>query len=253
METSAPNRSAAGRWLLLVLSVGVGVVFWDSKVLYPLKLLVVMMHESGHALATLLLGGKVERVTLALDQSGACLSAYPPGFFGAAFVYSAGYLGSLIAGMMLILLSVRFNLARAVTWTLAGWLALMGVLYAGSPFTLVFCFGTAAVLALCAKLAPSRALAFGNLFIAAFSALYAVFDIRDDLWDSRVRGQSDAGLLAQLTHVPAPVWAGLWTVTALVLLAFFLRLSLRGKQPASPRRPAQLAISGRAKSINARQ
>ena len=46
----------------------------------------------------------------------------------------------------------------------------------------------------------------------ACPALYAVMDLKDDLWNSAVRSQSDAQLLADLTIVPAVVWAALWTL-----------------------------------------
>src|SRR5271170_3876526 len=82
-----------GKLLALAAFVALGLVFWDSPLLTPVKLLVVMGHESGHALATLLAGGKVQRVLLSPDQSGACLSALPSGAWRTILVYSAGYVG----------------------------------------------------------------------------------------------------------------------------------------------------------------
>jgi dolichyl-phosphate-mannose--protein O-mannosyl transferase len=70
---------------------------------------------------------------------------------------------------------------------------------------------------------------FVNLFIAAFTALYAVFDLRDDLWNPAVRSRSDAALLADLTWVPAVVWAGLWTLLAVGLLAAAAYWSMHAK------------------------
>src|SRR6185436_14172485 len=100
------------------------------------------------------------------------------------------------------------------------WLAVMGVLYARDAFTLAFCLGTAVVLGLAAKFLPEGAVEVVNLFLAAFTALYALFDFRSDLWDSRVRGISDAALLAQQTWVPAIIWAVLWTLMGVALLGW---------------------------------
>jgi len=219
MKTASGAQLDMGRLVLLLAMLGVGWYFWDSPVFWPLKLLVVMMHESGHALATLLVGGSVDRIHLAANESGECLSRLPPGVFRQIAVYSGGYLGSAIAGAGLLLATFRFQLRRWVLGAACVWLVVMGVMYAGDGFTLAFCVGTAMVLGLCAKWLPDGAVDFLNLFIAAFTALYAVFDLRDDLWNSAVRSRSDAALLSDITYIPAVVWAGVWTLLAVGLLA----------------------------------
>jgi hypothetical protein len=244
MRTASGAQLDVGRLALLVLMLGVGWYFWDSPLLWPLKLLVVMMHESGHALATLLVGGSVDRIHLAANESGACLSRVPPGFLAQVAVYSGGYLGSAVAGAGLLLATFRFQLGRWVLGAACAWLAVMGVLYAGDGFTLLFCLGTALVLGLGAKFLPRGAVDVLNLFIAAFTALYAVFDLRDDLWNSAVRSRSDAALLADLTWVPALVWAVLWTLLGVGLLAVAAYRSLHAR----PRGGVQLPkVSARAR------
>src|SRR5256885_1146269 len=47
---------------VLAASFVAGILFWHSWPLYPFKLLVVLMHESGHAAAALLTGGAVRLV-----------------------------------------------------------------------------------------------------------------------------------------------------------------------------------------------
>jgi hypothetical protein len=226
MQTASGAKLDMGRMALLLLFLGAGWFFWDSPVLRPLKLLVVMMHESGHALATLLVGGEVKHITVNADESGACLSALPPGVFRKIIVFSAGYLGSAVMGAVLLLATFRFRLRRWVLGAACVWLAGMGVLYARDPFTLAFCLGTAVVMAVAAKFLPDGAVDVLNLFLAAFTALYALFDFRDDLWNSAVRGGSDAALLAQQTWVPAIIWAALWTLLGIALLGWAAYKSL---------------------------
>jgi hypothetical protein len=206
------------RAFTLVALVGAGVALWDYPFLWPLKLLVVMIHETGHALAALLVGGTVSRVTLAADQSGECLSMLPQGVLGQVAVYSGGYVGSAVASALLLALTYRFQLRRAVLGAFCAWLAVMGVLYAGDAFTVLFCLGTATLFGLAARFLPASAVEWLNLFIAAFSALYAAMDLKDDLWNSAVRDRSDAALLAGVTGVPALIWAALWTVASLAVL-----------------------------------
>lgn len=229
MRTASGAQLDWGRLAVLLLMLGVGWYFWYSPVFWPLKLLVVMMHESGHALATLLVGGSVDKIHLAANESGSCLSLLPPGVFAKVAVYSGGYLGSAVAGAGLLLATFRFRLGRWVLGAACVWLGVMGVLYAGDTFTLAFCLGTALVMGLGAKFLPNGAVDFVNLFIAAFTSLYAVFDLRDDLWNSAVRARSDAALLADLTWVPAVVWAVLWTVLGVGLLAWAAYVSMHAR------------------------
>src|ERR1700737_1182753 len=217
MQTASGGKLNAPRNVTLLLLMVLAWVFWDSRLLLPLKLLVVMMHETGHALASLLVGGSVQRVTIAANQSGECLSLLPPGWFPKGIVYSAGYLGRALAGGALVAATFRYPARRWVLGGLCLWLVLMGAFYAGDFFPFAFCVATALALGLAAKFLPASAVDMLNLFIAVFSAFYVVFDLRHDLWSS-ARQHSDAALLARLTFVPAIVWAALWTTIALALL-----------------------------------
>jgi hypothetical protein len=228
-DARARSRLDPVNLLLLLGFIAVGLVFWDSPLLWPVKLLVVMAHESGHAVATLLAGGEVKRVVLSADQSGACLSALPPGAWPSILVYSAGYVGSAVVGAVLLILGFRFRLARGVLAAYAVWLAGMALLFAGSAFTIGFCLGMAAVLGASARWLPLIGVRLLVLFLAAFTGLYALFDLRDDLWNATIRAQSDAALLAARTIVPAFAWAGLWSVLSIAVLGWAAVVSLRSR------------------------
>lgn len=237
METSRPLN--AGRAFVLAgLLVG-GVFFWDSPVLLPFKLLSVMGHETGHAIAALLVGGSVDHVSLRPDESGQCLSSIPDGFLAKTMVYSAGYVGSAVIGVLLLLLTFRFNLRRVVLGLACVWLAVMGLVYARDGFTLAFCAVMAVIFGVGARYLPDAAVGALNLFIAAFTALYAAMDLKDDLWNGAVRVHSDAQLLADLTIVPAVVWALAWTLVSVVLLAVGGRAALRDGRVSAPTQAGQ--------------
>ncbi len=198
--------------------VALGVALWDYPILWPLKLLVVMMHETGHAIAALLMGGQVQRVVISANQAGECLSLLPEGVLRQVVVSSAGYVGSAVAAAGLMIATFRFRARRWVLLAACVWLAAMGALFAGNAFTLVFCLGTAVAFAIAARVLPDAAVDWVNLVLAAFSALYAVMDLRDDLWNSTVRAQSDAAILAQVTFIPSLVWAAVWTALAVAIV-----------------------------------
>ena len=216
-----------GKLLLLVGFLVLGVVGWDWPVLWPFKLLAVMGHETGHAVASLLAGGSVSRVSIAGNESGECLSAIPTSFFARTIVYSAGYVGSAIISVVLLLLTFRFDLRRFMLGAACVWLSVMGLLYARDAFTLAFCFGMAIAFGLGARFLPAQVVGIVNLFIASFTALYAAMDLKDDLWNGAVRVHSDAQLLADITPIPAVVWALLWTALAMTLLGVGVFVAMR--------------------------
>ncbi len=208
-----------GRLFLMVGIIAASTFWWDTAALLPFKLLAVMGHETGHAVASLIAGGSVEKVTLSPDQSGACLSSIPEGFFAKALVYSAGYVGSAIISVLLLALTFRFNARRLMLGAACVWLSVMAVFYARDVFTLGFCLGFAALFGVGARWLPPAMVGGLNLFLATFTALYAAMDLKDDLWNGAVRARSDAQLLADVTVVPAIVWAIVWTLLSIAILA----------------------------------
>ena len=87
-----PQHHLDGKLLFaLAASAVVGILFWNAWPLYPFKLLVVLMHESSHALATLLVGGSVERIAISPDEGGVTCSTVLTVTTGAAAAFhSAG-------------------------------------------------------------------------------------------------------------------------------------------------------------------
>ena len=221
----------AGRLLLLMAIAAAALWLWDVPWLAPLRLLVVLVHETGHALATLAFGGRVEKVVIGADESGQCLSALPPGWLAQVAVYSAGYVGSAVSGALQLILAFRFRLHRAVLLAMGIWVTGMGLVYAGNGFTLAFCLGAGAVLLGLSWLLPPGGVRAVVMVLAVFTGLYALFDLRDDLWRSSVRVSSDAALLAAQTHVPALVWAALWSLISVAVLLGAALISLRRSAP----------------------
>ena len=67
-------------------------------------------------------------------------------------------------------------------------------------------------------------------FIATASCLYALLDIRSDLFTLAPAGSgvvNDAVALSRLTGIPAILWASLWLVISLLVLGLFLKSALR--------------------------
>ena len=220
----------AKKILAVIAAVIAGLFLWSTPWVYPLKLLMVFMHECGHALAALAVGGSVDSITISPNEGGLCLSRIRPSFFNETVVSSAGYLGSALSGALLLYLSLRSRSGKRLLGGLALFLLVAGLLWARSLFTIGVVLGLAATIGLLARYLPDDASRGAGFFIAVFNSLYVLFDVRDDLWDSARRTQSDAAILASHTWIPSVVWAALWTVLSLALLGTALWLGSRGRR-----------------------
>ncbi|HTO95732.1 MAG TPA: M50 family metallopeptidase [Myxococcales bacterium] len=225
-----------GKLLLALAGAAVaGILFWNTWPLYPFKLLVVLMHESGHAAATLLMGGSVDSIRVSPDQGGLTLSRIPPSLLREIVIASAGYLGSAVSACVLLWLAARSREGRWPLVALAAWCALVAALYVRDGFTLMFVGGCAFALGILARYGPALLRRAVLVFLAAFSACYALYDIRDDLLHLRSwSGGTDADALAKLTFIPAIVWAVVWGALSLALVVFTLRRVLVSSRTAAP-------------------
>lgn len=218
---------------VLAACVAIGVLAWEVQVLWPLKLLAVLGHETGHAAASLLAGGSVNEISIRPNESGQCLSMIPQGFLGRVLVSSGGYVGGAVIAALLLLLTFRWSAGRLMLGLASGWLVVTALLWAGDLFTFAFCAVMALAFGVGARKLPLAAVSAINLFMATFTALYAVLDLKDDLWNRAVRAQSDAQILADATGIPAVLWALVWTALSVVVVALGAWLAVR--RPEAPR------------------
>lgn len=194
--------------LVSLVALGVGaMLLWDTPVVWPLKILVVLFHELGHALAAVATGGRVIGIELSPMQGGLTTTHGGLRFF----VLSAGYLGSLAFGVLWLFFGRTPRRARWGVWLLATLLlgATLGWVRPFASFGFVFCVLASVAAVAMARWAPA---AFSELFLRAigvFSVLYALWDIRDDVLSRHLSG-SDASALAEFTFIPGPVWGVLW-------------------------------------------
>ncbi|MEX2280910.1 MAG: M50 family metallopeptidase [Gemmatimonadota bacterium] len=188
-------------------------LLWPTIWIYPFKIFVVFLHELSHAFAGIVTGGTIQRITLDPAQGGA---TYVNG--GNAFLMlSAGYLGSLLWGLALLLVArTRPAVARHVVFGLGLLLLVTSVLFVRNWFGFGFglLFGFALLFA--ARKLPAGGIIVLLTALGLTSALYALFDIRDDIL-SRPGAKSDAFMLMEMTGVNTLVWGFLWAGIALVV------------------------------------
>ncbi len=208
-----PCWAALAGWLALVLLIA---WFWHSPVFFPLRILVVLFHECGHGLAAVLTGGEVLEIGLSANEGGTCLTRGGWSFV----VLNAGYLGSLVCGLLLLALSRGRRAPRGLVLALGALVLSVTVLLLRPLLSFGFLYGALAGGALLALglWAPPWINWILLRLVGSFSVLYALLDIRDDVFAARPGSLSDASALAAMTGIPAVLWGVVWGLVALGLL-----------------------------------
>ena len=200
-----------------------------SIVSYPFNIFVTFIHEGGHALAALLTGNSVASLSVALDGSGATYTTQG-GILSQTIVSSAGYLGAMAYGALLLFLIRRAVAARYVLVGSAAFILALTLVYGlGSLFTIIMGVGIAAGLVLIATMAGPRVATFFVSFLAVQSVLNALLDLKTLFFYSFVPGaHSDAANMANATGIPRVFWSLAWIGLALVILSLALRCYANG-------------------------
>ncbi|HEU4765969.1 MAG TPA: M50 family metallopeptidase [Pyrinomonadaceae bacterium] len=243
------SNDARPQAMTLLVATAVSLVLWFIPfawiLYYPFELFVTFIHEGGHALAAVLTGGSVNYMWVATNTEGLTVSTGNGGLISRMFVSSAGYLGAMAYGALLLVL-IRKAVAVRIVLLVSG-LYILGLtlvfgfikpLYSldglsGIPFTLVSGIVLSAALVLIAKFASARVATFFMSFLAVQCVLNALFNLKDLLSLSSPFGSAlvhtDAVNMANATGIPAIFWAGFWVFLALGILWFVMRLYVAGR------------------------
>jgi hypothetical protein len=215
---------------------------------YPFRIFVTFVHEGGHALAALLTGNSVQSLSVSTDGSGQVYSM-AGGVFSQMFVSSAGYLGAMTFGALLLVLIRRAFAARVVLAASGAFILLLTVVFGflaplwnltlPGLFTLVAGVALPVGLFFAARALSPKAATFLVAFLAVQCVLNAVFDLKTLFFISAFSGaHSDAANMAAATGVPQIFWALFWMGVAFVILSLALRAyAVRGESPSQPDLP----------------
>lgn len=236
------SHDARPQATMLLTAAIISVVLWFipfAEILtYPFRLFVTFIHEGGHAIAALLTGNSVESLSIATNASGETYTSIG-GAFSQVFVASAGYIGAMTYGALLLVLIRRSIAARAVligSAVVILFLTLIfgffkpiysGVGWSGIPFTLLAGTVLSAGLVLLAKFASSRVATFFVGFFAVQCILNALLDLKTVFFLSSPFAPSiptDAVNMAGATGVPALFWSVAWIAISVGILLLAMRL-----------------------------
>lgn len=216
-------RAIKGHWQLIALTVLV-FALWTTPVITPLKILIVFLHEVSHGLAALLTGGKIESISLSPQQGGLTVTRG-----GNLFVImSAGYIGSLLIGVLVFLIALKSKADRALMAVLGVGTLLITAFYIREWFALVFGVGTGAAMLAMARFLSHQINDLALRLIGLTSMIYVPYDIFSDTI-ARAGMRSDAYMLAERFGGATMLWGGLWLVISLTVIGGCLRYGLGGQ------------------------
>ena len=198
---------------------------WDTRVVYPIRILVTFLHESSHGLAAVLTGGHIDKITVEANGSGLCFTRGGWRWV----ILPAGYLGSMFWGGVILILACRTRWDKFISLVLGLGLIAVTLLYVRSWFGFGSGLLIGAALASAGRWLPEDANDALLTCIGSASCLYAIFDIRDI---TRAAGTTDASMFsAEILPLPPAVWAVLWGALAVVCLAAALKVALAPGRP----------------------
>jgi peptidase M50B-like protein len=228
--------------MTLLIAATISVVLWfipfAEFLTYPFRIFVTFIHEGGHALAALLTGNSVASLSVAMNASGETYTTQG-GLISQVLVSSAGYLGAMAFGALLLILIRKAVAARIVLLACGvlvfGMTMIFGFIkplfwmnaWSGIPFTLFAGLIISAGLVLIARFASARVATFFVSFLAVQCVLNALFDLKTVFFLSSPFGpsvQTDALNMASATGIPAIFWTIAWIAFALGILWFAMRL-----------------------------
>ncbi len=209
-----------------ILCTVVVLALWDTPLIMPFRLFVVMVHEICHAVAALLTGGEVLEMRTNPNESGHTLAQ--GGIF--PLISAAGYVGSALLGALLIYTGTLSQVQRllllligAVCMGMTMWYTPVG----GLDFYLGI-FGGLVLVAMAIK--SRRAAVAAATWMGVMLCLYSLYDFRTDLWMHAEL--TDAGLLAQYWGEPLLAYpiALSWVLVSLAFMYRAMRSLIRKRR-----------------------
>jgi hypothetical protein len=207
-------------WIAAALSFAISLTRWGPLVLYPFRLFTTWVHECGHAVMTLLVGGQVNSIVIERSAAGVTSSLVPASRVAQGLVASAGYMGATIVGCALMTAARRKTSAHRILWTIGAFMLVTLVIWMRNPFGVVVVLVWSVVLVALSRQGSGPLSWFVLSLVAVQVALDSVYDIR--VLFLVHGGHSDAETMSRLFLLPSWVWASLWMVMSVGLLTWTL-------------------------------
>ncbi len=185
-------------------------IFWDTFIVYPIKILVVIFHEISHAIAGILTGEAVKSIKISADLSGKTITEGRGNFF----VIFSGYFGSIFWGALILFSAYKRKYLKIISIATGIIIFLFTANVFKGEVSILFGLFFSLLFVLLPFLKYRTALEYFYKFIGLASMFYVLVDIKEDLLTFSFK-QTDAFLLSTITGVAPLIWGLFYFVLAL--------------------------------------
>lgn len=207
------------------------VIPYGRTIGYPLVLLSTLVHEMGHGIAGMLVGGEFRQFVMFADGSGVARVFIPDSRFASAFVSAGGLVGPALVGGVGFVVGRTPQAARVALAIAGAVLALSVILVVRNIFGVLFVSATAAIcLAIAVKGKPWVS-QVAVVFISVQLAL-SVFSRGDYLFTEVAQtgagpAPSDVANMSSALFLPYWFWGAACGLISVAVLLVGLRLFFR--------------------------
>ncbi len=241
----ARRRTKSALIWSIVLTVALYLVPMGQLLAYPLVLLSTLVHELGHGVAALMVGGRFERFVMFPDASGVAQTTGVASGWARAIVCAGGLVGPALGAGVAFVAARRAVWSRVLLTVLAAGLVVALVLVVRNPFGIVFVGVLVTVFGWLGLRASAATAQVAAVFMAVQLAL-SVFSRGDYLFMEEAQTgsgtmPSDVAHMANALGGPYWLWGlvcGGFSVAVLIVGVWaFVRALSRGQIKARRVRP----------------
>ncbi|MEI6806387.1 MAG: M50 family metallopeptidase [Myxococcaceae bacterium] len=222
------------KWFLglsTLITFGLYVVPFGSTISYPLLMLSTLVHEMGHGLTALAVGGRFDSFQMWSNGSGVAQIGGFSNRFASALVSAGGLLGPACAAALGFILSRKETLARLTFSVLGAFLIVSEFLWVRNSFGWIF-IGVLSAIYLWLAQQRSGWLAQAALIFFSLQLSLSVFSRADYLFTpiahtAEGNMPSDVAQIAQALWLPYWFWGGICAAFSGLVLLLGLRVALK--------------------------
>lgn len=208
---------------------------YGQYVVYPLLLISTLVHELGHGIAAVLVGGDFIEFKMWGDGSGVAFHTAPAGGAARAFISAGGLCGPAVAAAAMFAVAPKGQHARYALGFFGAALTLALVLVVRNQFGAIFC-GILAASTLAIAVYGGAHLAQVTLLFLAVQLSLSVYSRGDYLfkqWAETAQGRmpSDSQQMAEALGGSYWFWGGACAVFSAVMLLLGAYAFWRGTHP----------------------
>lgn len=222
MDNKQNKKDQITELIILLTFMIISFFLWDTYFIYPIKLFVVLLHEISHAFAAILSGGKIIEMNIGFDLGGKCETEGG----NTIFIASAGYLGSLLWGLLFFLSP---NNKKIGFWIIISISVLILITTISVSTNITFVILAMIISSLLVTSAFFLRIPIIRIIVRSFgliSCIYVLFDIRQDLI-SHTNALSDASVISSLTNIPVTMIGLSWAFISIICIYTAMRLSYK--------------------------